>query len=690
MNDARNKRLANLATINSSTKVQERAAMIRSTLWKLLGGPLERTPLNPKVTGRHDRGYCSIESVIFESIPQVYVTANLYVPLSGKPPFPAILAPVGHSENGKAYSNYQHFYQNLVRHGYIVLAYDPWGQGERLQYRDPQTGGSRFGPTGEHSQAGRPMILLGDSLALYFAWDGIRALDYLVDRPEVDPNRLGCVGQSGAGTMTMYLAALEPRLRTAVVLEGNSENVAGPSYDPPGAVDDAEQNIVGGLPLGLDRGDLLWAFSPKPLLICYTTHDVGETYSPVYEEATKEIYRELRRVYDLFGRKGNVALLTSHLPHHLDFFSRHETYAWFDRWLKEGSGAADEAELDVFPEELLNATDTGQILSSLGGRSVVQVNSDRVRMVLPESRFLNASTDVASAQQHLHNALISLLSLPHERLPLESKVLSSNRCKNVSIDEIQFQSEPGIRVLGWFAKPSSSGTQHPTILYLADDNGEGVVDEPGSMCQLLAAGYAICTITLRGLGRTAPRMPRGGPNYYDNRDPLDDRFAWVSLALGLPVVGQRVWDVLRTIDYLASRQDVDLSQIRILGRGDVGLAAQMAGFLDKRVRSILLDRTLVSYASLVESYEYSIKLSWFVPGILRRFDLADISAALTPRPCWIMNSTDPNGNVLSEASVREHYRRRVNEGAFYAKHLRFIVEPEKESQESYLAWANNT
>jgi hypothetical protein len=151
-----------------------------------------------------------------------------------------------------------------------------------------------------------------------------------------------------------------------------------------------------------------------------------------------------------------------------------------------------------------------------------------------------------------------------------------------------------------------------------------------------------------------------------------------------------VWDVLRTIDYLASRQDVDLSQIRILGRGDVGLAAQMAGFLDKRVRSILLDRTLVSYASLVESYEYSIKLSWFVPGILRRFDLADISAALTPRPCWIMNSTDPNGNVLSEASVREHYRRRVNEGAFYAKHLRFIVEPEKESQESYLAWANNT
>ena len=68
----------------------------------------------------------------------MYVTANLYIPASGKPPYPAILAPVGHSDNGKAYHYYQHLYQNLARQGYVVLSYDPFGQGERLQYIDPK------------------------------------------------------------------------------------------------------------------------------------------------------------------------------------------------------------------------------------------------------------------------------------------------------------------------------------------------------------------------------------------------------------------------------------------------------------------------------------------------------------------------------------------------------------------------
>ncbi|MGO8719137.1 MAG: hypothetical protein ACLQMO_07950 [Acidobacteriaceae bacterium] len=107
--------------------------MIRSQLWELIGGIPDRTPLNPRVTGTMDRGPYRIENIVFESFPKVYVTANLYIPAAGKPPYPAILAPVGHSENGKAYHYYQHLYQNLVRQGYVVLSYDPFGQGERLQ-----------------------------------------------------------------------------------------------------------------------------------------------------------------------------------------------------------------------------------------------------------------------------------------------------------------------------------------------------------------------------------------------------------------------------------------------------------------------------------------------------------------------------------------------------------------------------
>jgi cephalosporin-C deacetylase-like acetyl esterase len=690
MNGARAKRLAQLAWVDSAPRAQARSEKVRETLWKILGGPLEKTPLNARITHSRNRGYCRIDTLILESLPAVFVTADLYVPLSGTPPFPAILAPVGHASNGKAYAAYQHFFQNLARQGFIVLTYDPWGQGERFQYRDPNTGQSRFEPTGEHSQAGRPMVLLGDGLARYLAWDGIRALDYLLTRPDVDANRIGCAGHSGGGTMTMYLAALEPRIHVAAAIEGNTENLAGPFYDPPGAIDDAEQNIVGSLPFEIDRGDLLSAFAPKPLLICYTTYDVGETYSPFYKVATEEIYHDVRRIYSFYGKEDQVSLFSSHLPHDLDYFNRRQAYNWFSRWLKGGAAAEEEVELDVFPEELLNATETGQVLSSTGCRSVVQVNADRLLQVLPKGRFLLETVDLAALRIDFRNELLKLLALPAEKSPLDPKVLSSNLRRNTLIEEIQFRSEPEIRISGWFAKSSSTDAQRPAVLYIAENGGEDITNDPGSMDRVLAHGVSICTIALRGVGITAPRMPASGPNYFSDPNRREDGLAWASLVLGLPAIGQRVWDVLRGIDYLASRQDVDPSQIRIIGRGSAGIAAQLAAFLDGRVRALLLDRTLASYSSLVESPDYSVRVEWFVPGILRHFDLPDLGAAMSPRPCWVLNGADPNGNPLPEDSIREAYRKRVGEKWLTAGHLRLLVKPINDPQESYLEWINNS
>jgi cephalosporin-C deacetylase-like acetyl esterase len=689
MNQARSRRLAELASIHSTAQVQERITMVRSKLWDLLGGMPDKTPLNPRVTGTIDRGPYRIENIIFESFPKVYVTANLYIPAAGKPPYPAILAPVGHSDNGKAYHYYQHLYQNLARQGYVVLSYDPFGQGERLQYIDPKTGKSLYGPTGEHSQAGRPMVLMGESFALYCAWDGIRGLDYLVSRPEVDATRLGCTGQSGGGTMTMYLAALEPRLRAAAVSDGNTENVAGPFFDPPGATDDAEQNIVGSLPLGIDRGDLLLAFAPKPLLICYTTHDEGVTYSPVYEEATQEIYRDLQRVYRLMGAENRVELFASHLPHGLNYFNRIPIYAWFDRWFQNKTSETGEAKLDQIPEERLNATSTGQVSTSIGGRSVVQLNTDRARIVIEKSPFHNAAMNSASVGAQVMKDLTGLLALPQHRSPLQSRIRSTNPRKNVVIEEFQFESEPGMRVPGWFLRPSSKSGRGSTVLYLTDDGGDGVVAEPGSMDRILAAGHAVCAITLRGTGLTTPRFPHGGPEYYDGSVHLDERFAWTCLVMGRPVIGQRVWDTLRAVDYLVSRPDVDAAQVRIVGVGSSGLAAMMAALLDHRVRSVLVDRTLASYMSILESESYSTNLAYFVPGILRSFDLPQIAAALSPRSCWILNGVDANGQMLSEASIGDLYTPHRSGGIPANPDVRILVRPQRDPQESYLEWLTN-
>jgi cephalosporin-C deacetylase-like acetyl esterase len=689
MNQARRKRHAALAEIRSAAGVRERARLVRSKVWELIGGPLERTPLNPQIAGTIQRGAYRIEKVIFESQPQVYVTANLYIPNAGRRPFPAILAPLGHADEGKAYRNYQYFFQNLARQGYVVLAYDPYGQGERLQYIDPGTGGSRFGPTGEHSQAGRPLLLLGNSFALYRAWDGIRALDYLLSRPEVDSQRVGCTGHSGGGTMTMYLCALEPRIQAAVVSQGNSENVAGPYYDPPGAVDDAEQNLIASLPAGIDRGDLLWAFAPKPLLLAYTSYDEGETYSPVYEEATREIYGELQQAYALLGAQQKVGLFASHLPHDLDWFQRRAAYDWFNRWLGNAGASIEEADFDASPPGSLNCTRTGQVLTSLQARSVVQLNADRARQLMPESPFCTAAAGVEAAKQAVRTQLAELLALPQQRAGLQSKVLSSQRCRKLAIDAFEIESEPGLRITGWFVKPLSRGPQYPTVLYLTEDS-DRLVAEPSPMEGLFDAGYAVCAVTLRGLGTAAPRFPRGGPQYYSSPRELRERFAWASLCLGQPVIGQRVGDTLRTMDYLATRPDVARSSLRLLGTGPAGLVALMAAVLDERTRSVLLSRTLLSYASLLDSEDYVTDLEWFTPGILRKFDLPDLGASLSPRPCWIVSATDPRGQPLPASAAQEHYVRRLGEGAPPLQTVRFVSQPERREEAIYLEWLAQT
>jgi cephalosporin-C deacetylase-like acetyl esterase len=685
MNDARASRRALLAQIGSIPQVEARNDTVRSQVWKLLGGRPEETPLNPRITGTVERNGYRIEKLIFESMPQVYVTANLYVPTTGKPPYPAILAPIGHSPNGKAALRYQYTYQNLARKGYIVLTWDPFGQGERIQYLQPGTNQTRFRAVSmEHTQGGRPMILFGDGLALYLAWDGIRGLDYLLTRPEVDPQRIGCTGQSGGGTMTMFLGALEPRIHAAVAIEGAFANLAGPYYDPPGSISDAETDIVGSLPLRIDRGDLLAAFAPKPLLVCYTKNDEGQTYGPHNSEAIQENYDELTRVYGILGARNKVELFAGDLPHGMDFFSRRAIYGWFNRWFDNKDAGVEEAEYDASPDSLLNVTSSGQVSTSLGGRSIVQLNTERAAKLLPTSEFANGESNPSRAREKVRKQLSQLLALPGERTALSAQVLSSNLRKQQRIEEIQFESEPGVRIVGWFVAPQDGKSTHPCVLYISNGYADDVVAEPSSFDGALRQGYAVCAIAVRGTGLSTPRPPKGGPVFYQQMN-LGERFAWANLVLGTPVVGQRVWDILRTLDYLVARPDVDGSQVRMIGQEEAGLASLMATVIDPRIQSILLIRTLVSYMSVVQSTDYSLSLDWFVPGILRHFDVLDLAAAVSPRSVWMVAPVGASGVTLPATEVDALYSQRIPNNSSARKNLT-IVNTSGDDQATYMQW----
>src|SRR6266516_582124 len=314
--EARARRKQVINAISTRQAIVDRQEAVVDEVWKMLGGPFERTPLNPRVTGVVDRPGYRIEKLTFESRPRVYVTANLYVPAtSGR--HPAILCPLGHSVNGKAWPSYQKLLSNLARKGYVVLAYDPFGQGERIEYPGTRPSQSAIagGGTGEHEYAGRRLILLGANFGLFRAWDGIRGIDYLLMRAEVDPERIGCCGQSGGGTVTQFLAALDSRIRAAVVSMGNTENLAQENVEPPGSADDAEQNIVPALARGIDRADLLNAVAPKPLLMTITLHEIGRASCRERVSSSYDLLDEYKRVYGLLGAGDRVLLQATTVSH---------------------------------------------------------------------------------------------------------------------------------------------------------------------------------------------------------------------------------------------------------------------------------------------------------------------------------------------------------------------------------------
>jgi pimeloyl-ACP methyl ester carboxylesterase len=368
----------------------------------------------------------------------------------------------------------------------------------------------------------------------------------------------------------------------------------------------------------------------------------------------------------------------------MDFFSRRTIYGWFNRWFDKADAGVEEAEYDAAPDSSLNVTSSGQVSTSLGGRSIVQLNTDRAAKLLPPSEFANDISDTSPAGEIVRAELSELLALPPNKTALHAQILSCNVRKGQRIEEIQFESEPGVRIVGWFITPQDGRPTHPCILHISNGFADDVVAEPSAFDGLLDAGYAVCAIAVRGTGLSTPRPPKGGPVFYQQMD-LSERFAWANLVLGTSVICQRVWDIVRTVDYLVARPDVDASQIRMIGQEEAGIAALMAAALDDRVCSILLTRMVVTYMSIVQSTEYSLALEWFVPGILRHFDLPDIVASVSPKPVRIIDTVDASGTILSVEAVQATYSHRIGRDSAALKNFT-IVTSSRDSGDEYLDW----
>ncbi|MBN1640837.1 MAG: acetylxylan esterase [Anaerolineae bacterium] len=604
---ARAARLRAVTTLRDAQAYQRR---VREAIDRAFAPRPEKTPLNPRVTGVHELPECQIEKVLFESRPGCLVTGNLYLPRVREHPAPCVLGTCGHAEAGKAADLYQEFSRRLARAGFVVLTYDPLSQGERDQYyrsgfREQVGWGTRA-----HNMMGKQLELLGENFAMWRVWDGVRALDYLLSRPEVDATRVGLTGNSGGGTMTTWLWGVDQRFTMAapscfvVTFLRNLEN------ELPA---DAEQCPPGVLGDGLDMADWIIAGAPKPVLL------MGQKYDYFDPRGLREAHGDVLRFYSAMGAPSDrVGLFVGPQGHG---YSRHNQEAMVSFFCHHaGLEAPESGNVELLAEADLYAAPNGQVVDA---------------GATPAYTLIAGLAQDAAARRpplepdRLRAALSDLLCLPAERCTPPYRVLRPQRREGAVYARFAVETEGSVRAFLWM-KPADP--EHPftleverrAVLYLPHVSAEMDLAADPLALSLQERGPTFA-LDVRGLGESLPQEQNAE---FFQPYGMDYMFHAYAGMLGQSYVGRRVYDVLRVLDLLVHE---GAEEVALYGRGQGAIHAAMAALLYPAVASVTLKNGPRSFHAWTQTPYVTWPAASFCRGILQVCDLPDIVGALGDR-----------------------------------------------------------
>jgi len=560
------------------------------------------------------------------------VTGALFIPEGHRGRGPAILKVIGHSADAFRRDIYQNVILNLVHKGFIVLAIDPMGQGERVQYLDPEKGRSVVGgSTREHSHVGVQCFLIGRSLARYFTWDGIRAIDYLVSRPEVDARRIGVTGLSGGGTQSSYVGAMDDRVR-AVAPAGyiTSYRRLLESIGP----QDAEQVFYHGLVSGIDHADLLEVRAPKPTLHVTTTRDFFSI------QGARETEREVKRAFAALGRPGNYRRVEDDYGHGFTRRNNEATYAFFQKHLNLPGDPA-ERSYPYLTKEELTVTRTGQVSTSMDCETAFSLNRREAAPMLRE---------LAESRQSIRTHIPGVLEQARRLSGYEQAVSLHAE----PFFRGQYQRD-GYRVEKWGLKgegeyilptlvfvPEGEGP-FPAIIHAHADGKQVEARVGGRLESLVKQGFVVAAVDLLGFGET---------RFYRDQGHADVQPFFNALLAGRSIVGINAGDALQVFGFLRQRRDVREKEVGAVAIGATGPAILHAAAFERDLAWVILQESLGSYASIVENRLYDVNANSLVAGALTAYDLPDLVASLAPRRCVVSKPK----NHLNQAADPEALR----------------------------------
>lgn len=559
----------------------------------------EKTPLKPVIFGKVDRGDHTVEKVWFESTPGHYVTGNLYRPKNVTGKLPAVLCPHGHWTYGRLENQPLNSgparAATFARQGYVAFTWDMVG------YNDSSMISHRFA-IGHRNGFDRNTLWSVNLLGLQL-WNSIRSIDFLMTLPEVDPERIACTGESGGGTQTFLLMAVDERVKQAAPVNMISFLMQGGSLceNAPNLRIDTNNVEIGAI------------MAPRPMIMVSATGDWTKN-------TLKDEYPAIRGIYKLFDAEDKLTAIQIDAPHNYNQASREAVYGWFAHWFlgrpetgpirERGGAVATLPELMVFfgnkrPENELNEEQLAETL--------IRNSRQQLDAAFP--------TDAAGLEKYRREFGVTLRNSLLAEYPGAGEILSktisesTQDSRGVRRREVKLSRtgrEDIVSVTLWLASEKRS-LKSAILLAAADPKS----DETGRLAEALVnAGHHVALVNVFPGGRQVPAEY----NFFTTYNRTD--------------VALRVQDILTAAAWL----DMEFSSLRLslVGTGEAGLWTLLARALAPNI-----DRALIDIDGFKASLDEEFVRRLPIPGIRRAGDFVT-AVAIAPFSRLAIHNTGGN------------------------------------------------
>lgn len=566
----------------------------------------QRSPLNVKKTGTIQMDGYRIEKLYYESSPGLYVPANLYIPDNITEPRPAILYQCGHARSQKVhYQPHPHRYAQL---GFVCLIV------ETIQY------GEVFGEHwGCYANGWFNWYSRGYTPAGVETWNGIRGLDLLSEMPEVDPERLGVTGISGGGALTWYIAAMDPRIKAAATVCGNSTMEAQICTR---TIDGHCDCMMFTNTYGRDFHDLGALIAPRPLFIAQADRDGLNTI-----ESATEVYESLKNFYGLFGAEGNIDFISTPGGHSYHPNSRKAIFSFFIQHLM-GKSIPPEDIADVPTEALLTEDDLRVYVDGppADDRTTTIQDSFIQKPIPPD---FTSISELEAYRDEIKGMLKekSFQAFPEHPIPFGEKMEFRTLDRAAFGSEIfSFNTETDWRLKLDIRFRSQRNAKKPLMIVLRNPDEQRWDSE--AFISGLKDDWNVAYVDLRGIGETgwAPEL-----QWHVRRAA-----AWT----GRTIASMRVYDLLRTIEFARCLPDVDVGQIGIAARGEMASIALYAALLDGQCKTLILQNPpqTQDVASNPDGKGEALEML----NCLQITDVNQLPAMVHPTQTWVIGDLPEN------------------------------------------------